>query len=102
MPRPTVKSLNEELLDAELKYASLEKSFENLSNGYAQGVKRITEQREEIEKERRKAYAAELRADEAERQLKKAQQAAARYADANAKALDLLQWMTENDREPDE
>lgn len=102
MPRPTINSLTEELEFQRSRYAALEKSFNNLSDGYATGVKRIAEQRADVEKAQREAYEAIARANELERRLKKAEQAAARYADANAKALSLLDWMTANDRAGDD
>lgn len=90
MPRPTINSLTEENERLIAQYVALEKSFNNLSNGYAEGVKRITQQRADVEQARSEAYKANMRADEAERRLKKAERAAARYADANAKAIHML------------
>lgn len=95
MSKPTIKSLTDEL-------AQSEKSFERLSDGYAEGVKRIAEQREQLERQRRDLFNANLRVLELERRLEKAERAAAQFADANAKAIRLLEWMTEGDRVGDD
>lgn len=102
MSKPTIKSLTEDLKFARSSYGELEKSFDNLSNGYAEGVKRIAEQREMVDVAVRQMNEAIARANELERRLKKAERAAARYADANAKAILLLDWMTANDRAGDD
>jgi chromosome segregation ATPase len=45
-------------------------------------------------------YGKDAEVEELKRQLKYAQRCASRFAEANAKAIEVIAWLTENDRTP--